>query len=50
MGNTEESKQEPSEQPENIAQPDYSDKLEKLAKLLKDKGIVTETEFNLIFG
>ena len=25
------------------------DKLEKLAKLLKDKGVITEEEFNLIF-
>jgi hypothetical protein len=26
-----------------------SDKLEKLAKLLKDKGVITEQEFNMIF-
>ena len=25
------------------------DKLEKLAKLLRDKGVITEEEFNLIF-
>ena len=25
------------------------DKLEKLAKLLKDKGVISEEEFNLIF-
>lgn len=27
-----------------------SDKLEKLGKLLKDKGVITEEEYNLIFG
>ncbi|MDY9923240.1 hypothetical protein [Methanobacterium sp.] len=37
-------------QPETVAQPDNSDKLEKLAKLLKDKGVISETEYNLIFG
>ena len=37
------------EQPENISQPDSSDKLEKLARLLKDKGVISETEYNLIF-
>ena len=26
------------------------DKLEKLAKLLMDKGVISEEEFNLIFG
>jgi len=26
-----------------------SDKLEKLAKLLRDKGVITEQEFNLLF-
>jgi hypothetical protein len=30
--------------------PERSDKLEKLAKLFKDKGIITEPEFNLLFG
>jgi hypothetical protein len=39
-----------SEQPETITKPDNSEKLEKLAKLLKDKEIITETEYNLIFG
>ena len=27
-----------------------SDKLQKLAKLLVDKGVITESEFDLIFG
>jgi hypothetical protein len=37
-------------EPEEIIATDvYSDKLEKLAKLLKDKGVITETEYNLIF-
>jgi hypothetical protein len=27
-----------------------SDKLIKLARLLKDKGVITEQEFNLLFG
>ena len=27
-----------------------SDKLEKLARLLKDKGVITESEYNLIFS
>lgn len=30
--------------------PIESDKLEKLARLLKDKGVITEEEFNLLFG
>lgn len=42
-------KGEPEQQPETIAKPDNSEKLEKLAKLLKDKGVITETEYNLIF-
>ena len=41
-------KDEPK-QPETITEPDNSEKLEKLAKLLKDKGVITETEYNLIF-
>lgn len=43
--------QEPEqEQSEIVAQPENSDKIEKLAKLLKDKGVISETEYNLIFG
>lgn len=38
------------EQPEIVAPTDNSDKLEKLAKLLKDKGVISDTEYNLIFG
>ena len=30
-------------------QSDNSDKLKKLARLLKDKDVITEEEFNLIF-
>ena len=42
--------QEPEqEQSEIVAQPENSDKIEKLAKLLKDKGVISETEYNLIF-
>jgi hypothetical protein len=49
MSNKQEGEQEPLEQGEMVAQPDNFDKLEKLAKLLKDKGVITETEYNLIF-
>jgi hypothetical protein len=38
------------EQSENVAQPESLDKLEKLAKLLRDKGVITEEEYNLLFG
>jgi hypothetical protein len=38
------------EQSESVAQPESSDKLEKLAKLLRDKGVITEEEYNLLFG
>ena len=42
--------QEPEqEQPDIVTQPDNSEKIEKLAKLLKDKGVISETEYNLIF-
>jgi hypothetical protein len=44
--------QNSQEQPENEVMPDTmdsSEKLEKLARLLKDKGIITESEYNLIF-
>jgi hypothetical protein len=30
--------------------PSSSDKLVKLARLLKDKGVISEEEFNLLFG
>lgn len=41
--------QQSQEEPENEVLPANSDKLEKLAKLLKDKGVITESEYNLIF-
>lgn len=43
--------QNSQEQPENevISDTGSSDKLEKLAKLLKDKGVITESEYDLIF-
>ena len=42
--------QEPAEQQtEVVVQSDNSDKLKKLAKLLKDKGVITDTEYNLLF-
>ena len=34
---------------EYVEKSEGSDKLEKLAKLLKDKGVITEQEFNLLF-
>ena len=42
--------QQSQQQPENEVMPDNSDKIEKLAKLLKDKGVISESEYNLIFG
>jgi len=41
--------QDQNEPKEIIATDVYSDKLEKLAKLLKDKGVISETDYNLIF-
>lgn len=44
------SEQQNQNEPKEIIATDvYSDKLEKLAKLLKDKGVISETEYNLIF-
>jgi uncharacterized protein YacL len=48
MQNSQE-QQDQNEPKEIIATDVYSDKLEKLAKLLKDKGVISETEYNLIF-
>ena len=48
--------QQSQEQPESEVMPEQSeisggsDKLEKLGKLLKDKGVITESEYDLIFG
>lgn len=39
-----------SEPSEDYETPAESDKLLKLARLLKDKGVITEQEFNLLFG
>ena len=46
------SQQEPQSEamPETEAMPESSDKLQKLAKLLVDKGVITESEFDLLFG
>lgn len=42
--------QDESRIPDEITSTDVSsEKLEKLAKLLKDKGVITESEYNLIF-
>jgi len=49
IANQELGEKEGGQQPEVVTQPDNSDKLEKLAKLLKDKGVISETEYNLIF-
>ena len=37
-------------QPEISVQPLSSDKIEKLAELLKDNGVIIESEYDLIFG
>jgi hypothetical protein len=50
MNEMQKSKDQDQNEPEEIIATDiYSEKLEKLAKLLKDKGVITETEYNLIF-
>ncbi|BDZ66754.1 hypothetical protein [Methanobacterium ferruginis] len=49
IANQELEEKEGGQQPEVVTQPDNSDKLKKLAKLLKDKGVISETEYNLIF-
>jgi hypothetical protein len=41
---------QPAEDPQQISENDESmNKLFKLAKLLKDKGVISESEYNLIF-
>jgi len=50
MAMNEMSKGSEPEPSEDIETPGSSDKLEKLARLLKDKGVITEEEFNLLFG
>lgn len=39
----------PEEPSGETEKPLNTDKLEKLARLLKDKGVITEEEFNLLF-
>ncbi len=41
--------EEPEREHERPVESDNSDKLKKLARLLKDKGVITEEEFNLLF-
>ena len=36
-------------QSENVEKPENTDKLEKLGRLLNDKGVISEEEYNLIF-
>ena len=48
--------QNSQDQPESEVMPEQSeisggsDKLQKLGRLLKDKGVITESEYNLIFS
>ncbi len=49
------SKEEGDNQPDQeydelVATDDSAEKLQKLAQLLKDKGVITESEYNLLFG
>jgi hypothetical protein len=38
------------DEPSEVTEKSFNtDKLEKLARLLKDKGVITEQEFNLLF-
>jgi hypothetical protein len=42
--------QNSQEEPQNEVIPESSDKLEKLAILLKNKGVITESEYDLLFS
>ena len=42
--------QNSQDEPQSEVMPESSDKLEKLAKLLKNKGVITEAEYDLIFS
>jgi len=42
-------KQEPPRETETPVESDNSDKLRKLAKLLVDKGVITQSEYDLLF-
>ena len=50
MQNSQQESQNENMPPETEAMPESSDKLQKLAKLLVDKGVITESEFDLLFG
>ncbi len=41
--------EEPSGETETLIAPDNSDKLKQLAKLLRNKGVITEEEYDLLF-
>ncbi len=41
--------QEPSRETETPIKSDNSDKLKQLAKLLRNKGVITEEEYDLLF-
>lgn len=50
MEKSREQQEQGGDGPEEIIATDvHLERLEKLAKLLKDKGVITETEYNLIF-
>lgn len=49
MQNSRDDQNQPQEVEEVVATGVYSEKLEKLAKLLVDKGVITQSEFDLIF-
>lgn len=42
-------KEQSTKEYDEPVQSDNSDKLKKLASLLKDKGVITEEEYNLLF-
>ena len=42
-------KEQSTKEYDEPVQSDNSDKLKKLARLLKDKGVITEEEYNLLF-
>jgi len=50
MQNSQEQPQDEAMPPESEPMPESSDKLQKLAKLLVSKGVITESEFDLLFG
>ena len=50
MQNSQQESQNEDMPPETGDMLESSNKLQKLAKLLVDKGVITESEFDLIFG